>query len=343
MRILSEQQKCQGLEMASNSLTHQERGRPALVDEVIGAAPFMEVRQDKDGAGIPEDRDVGEAINAEIIARALNRLNKLATFNLHSHEAAEYFKAEGIDLLNLTVAPLFANHIKENLFTQVGVVNENEDTLIDPANTRIVALDKGSLQQCIYLSTLLGMDPADHIVAFDKKRKGHNMVADAAMIYGNSHDLIGKDIIIYDDIIDTFGSMEKTCKSLKDIYHCRSITVMATHGVLSYPGRQNIINALQPNGGGDRVVNRIIMTDTLPDARYAMEDIPDVTIMNVGELFGKFVHAYGARSKDELSNDVEFRPYIFDIKDKEEVWNDFVKQYAKEEKLDQTPMDDFSI
>jgi len=109
-----------GVEQLINSLTHTERSRKALVDEVDGVCPYLEMRQDKDGSGADGDRDVGEAINAQVIARALKGMHKLAVLGPHSFEGVSYLKAEGIDVLSITAAPLFAEHIIEKVFARDG-------------------------------------------------------------------------------------------------------------------------------------------------------------------------------------------------------------------------------
>lgn len=338
----------QAVKQVINSLTHTERGRPPLVDEVVGVAPYLEMRQDKDGSGSGEagNRDVGEAINAENTAGDLRRLKKLAVLGPHSFEGVGYLKNEGIEVLPVTAAPLFAEHVREHIFSREGLSSREAKKRIDPENTRIVALDKGSLQQCIHLTELLGLSPSDQLVAFDKKRKGHNMVADSSLIYGDPSDLMGKDIIIYDDIIDTFGSMQKTCESLKKIYKCRSITIMATHGVLSNPGRQNIIDALEPNGDKHPVVDRIIMTDSLPRAKYAFEKfkVKGLSVLNVGEMLGHLAHRFADSSVEEMMQEPFLAQFILDPRDKEDVWRQFAQNYAKADKLERFyPKADISI
>lgn len=323
----------QAVTQTLSSLTHRERNRLPLVDEVVGICPYFEMRQDKDGSGDDGNRSVGEAIDAETSAKAVSKFNKLVLMGPHSHEGVNFIKKAGVDVLSLTAAPVIAEHIKEHMFLRDGLTEEENNRRILPENTRIVALDKGSLQQCIHLSTLLELTPVDSIIAFDKKRKGHNMVADSALIYGNPKDIEGKDIIIYDDIIDTFGSMEKTCKSLKDNYHCKSITVIATHGVLSYPARQNILDALDPNEHGKKVVDRIIMTDTLPKAKYAFKGIDGVTILKVGGILGRFGHLFADCDMDQLVADDFLNQFILDPIEKEKVWKEFKKNTEKKEKL----------
>lgn len=159
------------------------------------------------------------------------------------------------------------------------------------------------------------------------------MVGNSAMIYGTKDDLEGKDIIIYDDIIDTFGSLEKTCRVLREQYHCRTITVAATHGVFSFPGRDNLINALYPNGAQDQVIDRVILTDSLPTPRYAFDGVGGVTVLPVGQLLGGLAHIFADFSQKEMLRDSYIRQYVLDPIDKEQMWEYFNAVYADPNRL----------
>ena len=133
-----------------SALTHEERGRPPLADRVIALIPYAELRQDKDSI----DSDTGEykegeVIYAEIFANTLaaHGYTEAVILEPHSYEATSYFK---IPYLPLTAAPLFAKWLKET-------------SLVAP-ETNVVALDKGTLQRCWYLTEILGLDPKSNLV-----------------------------------------------------------------------------------------------------------------------------------------------------------------------------------
>src|SRR3989339_194887 len=312
-----------GTAMLFNSLLHSEDDRAQLVKRIIGIAPYIEVREDKDGSGVDGDRDAGEAIDAEIIGRelAVQGLNgqKLVWLSPHSYEAYKMISRPvipipekkpykmSVEVLPISSAPLFAQKVKD-----ANLVSEN---------TVIVSLDKGSLQQCVHFVDLLGLDVKTNLVAFDKKRKGHNQVKDLSMIYGNPEMFKGKDVIIYDDLIDTFGSMKSTCEALKDL-GCRTITIIATHGVLSYPARDNILDAIATG-----IVNKVMMTDSLPYASDYFEDLKEhVEIVNVAKLLGVFAQLFSVSSVEDLRRDPTLSPYIVIPEDKERYWRSFKKR-----------------
>jgi len=309
------------------ALTHTERGRLSLVDEAVGIAPFIDLRQDKDGKGGGKGkREVGEACEAVLIARDLIGLNKFAILGTHSSEGLDYIKQTVPDVLPITATPMFAEYIKSELFDNKTGEATNK-TKIDPKNVRIVSLDKGSLQQCLLLSEQLDLDPAQNIISFDKDRKGHNMVGDLMLQYGDPKDMEGKDMIIYDDMIDTYGSMKETCRQLREKYHCNSITVIATHGVLSNPGRSNALTSLDSNGSG-AIVDNLIMSDSLPTPKYAFKGAKKVTIIPVAGMLGKMTKAFTTMTSEEMYQDPRYKDYILDPVDKEIVWERFRQEQA---------------
>lgn len=299
-----------------NALTHTERGRLPLVDEVMAVSPFIDLRQDKDGSGTgPRNREVGEANEATLIARDLMDTDKLLLLGAHSAEGASIIKEVVPHVATMVPTPLFAEHIQTNLF-QPGI--------IDPNNARVVSLDKGSLQQCIDLSRQLDLPPETSIISFDKDRKGHNMLGKLMLQYGDIADMEGKDMIIYDDIVDTFGSLQETCALLKEKFKCKSITVVLTHGVLSHPARNKIIRSLKSNGEGP-IIDRVMISNSLPKAKYAFEMIKDkdITVIPVEKVMGRIAKKFTRRTPEELMADPEIQPFMIDLQSKELIWEDF--------------------
>lgn len=288
-----------------NALTHQERGRQPLAERVIGICPYAVLRQDRD-SNIPGDKikRIGEAIDAEIIAKSLaaNGLRELILLEPHSWEALSYFDKAGISYVPLTAIPLFVDYIhKKNLINK------------DSAG---VALDKGSLQRLLHLFKLLDLDPFSQLVVLDKSRTGHDQVGDSVLLWGDPN---GKDIITLDDVLDTSDSIGKTCHALKK-NGCRRSTVMLTHGVLSYPARDNLINLLN-----QKVIDEIVLTDSLPKAIYNLEGIENITILSVGPIMAKIAKTVALSSVDEVKNNEELSPFILQLDDKEEVWSQFIQ------------------
>ncbi|MFA5136209.1 MAG: hypothetical protein WC489_02355 [Patescibacteria group bacterium] len=323
-----------GVAEIANALRRRERSRGPLVERLIAACPYCELRQDKDG-GKGTTRTVGEPNIPQIIGKSIggdDGVDEMVLLGAHSFEAVAALR-KYMKVVPVTATPLFAEYVREELFQHEGTEKVENVMRLDPTNVRIVALDKGSLQQNVVFSQMLDLDPADHVIAFDKTRKGENMVDKCALIYGDMTDLEGKDIIIYDDIIDTYGSIDATVESLKDKFHCRSITVLATHGVLSHPGRRNIVQALLKNHS----IDRLVMTDSLPRANYLFDDDvleQFITIIPTASILGSITGDLARGSYEEIiSPDYQLANFILDPLDKEDMWNYFQASIAKKEKI----------
>lgn len=301
-----------------SALKHKEpeKGIPPLTERLIGVCPYWEGRSDhvarKKGS---EEWLIGEAISAELNAKILantdgDGIDEMVVLGLHSHEDITFLEKKGIKVLNVSMAPKYAQYLKSHM----------EEFGMERDNIEFVALDKGSLEQNLYLCHLMGLDPKAHMTVFDKTRKGENMVAGSKVLYGNPE---GKDLIISDDVIDTYGSMDETVRSLKEKYQTRSITLMITHGVCSDPARENIIQALLDT----KVVDRIIMSDSLPKPKFLFKS---------PELRDKFVTLPMAKKLGEIADELskstyehmrsknaKNRKYILNPHPKEEVWGTF--------------------
>ena len=67
-------------------------------------------------------------------------------------------------------------------------------------------------------------------------------------------DVAGKDCVLVDDLIDTAGTIAGACHVLQEA-GAKSVTVVATHGVLSGPA----IDRLKESGARE-----VVLTDTVP-------------------------------------------------------------------------------
>jgi phosphoribosylpyrophosphate synthetase len=310
---ISEQFACLGdnlfaVEQVGNALTHQERNRPSLVDQIIGIAPYIELRQDRDS--ISSDglgHKVGEAINDEIIANNLanSGYGKLVLLDPHSQESLRHFDRAGITHLDLTSAPLFADFLEKK-------------KLIDKKSA-FVALDKGSLQRCLYLCDLLGLDPRDHIIVLNKNRSGQNHVDGCEVLYGDPR---GRKLIIFDDVIDTTDSIGKTSKSLIDKGAEKGIVVMAVHGVLSHPARDNIERFID-----EGIISRLVLTDSLPNASFNLEGIKGVQVIHTALLMTRMAQFLALTSPEEIKSDPELSRYVLEPRNKEEICEEFQAMY----------------
>lgn len=292
-----------------SALTHTERGRPPLAEKVIAVYPYSELR----GDGDPFDHEAGAyveggAIYAEVLAKTLaaSHYSAAVFWELHSGNAARYLKMSKMPYLALTAAPLYRQWLEDR-------------GLVTP-NSNIVALDKGALQRCLYLAELLGLDPGTNLVAFEKSRRGRNVVSHETRIYGHPE---GKNGIIFDDLIDTAGSLTACGYGLKEL-GCGEVIVVATHGVLSGPARKNIEECLR---GG--IISRVVLTDSRPEAAEQLVGIEGVDIISSAPILAGFAQALAVSSIDEVRRNLLLAPYILEPREKEMVWSDLQEEFGE--------------
>lgn len=105
------------------------------------------------------------------------------------------------------------------------------DLTIDKEKLMVISPDEGAMNRAIYVANILGVD----VGMFYKRRdyskvvNGRNPIV-AHEFLGSS--VVGKDVMIMDDMISSGDSMLDTAKSLKD-RGCRRVIVCATFGLFT--------------------------------------------------------------------------------------------------------------
>lgn len=92
-------------------------------------------------------------------------------------------------------------------------------------------------------------------------------------------DVEGKDCVLVDDLIDTAGTIAGACSVLKDA-GAKSVTVVATHGVLSGPAVERLKNS------GAR---EVVLTDTVPIPEEKRWD--GLTVLSIAPLLASAIRA----------------------------------------------------
>ena len=92
-------------------------------------------------------------------------------------------------------------------------------------------------------------------------------------------DVAGKDCVLVDDLIDTAGTIAGACNVLKDA-GAKSVTVVATHGVLSGPAVDRLKNC------GAR---EVVLTDTVPIPEEKRWD--GLTVLSIAPLLASAIRA----------------------------------------------------
>ena len=140
---------------------------------------------------------------------------------------------------------------------------------IDSSNTVVVSPDLGGAKRADSLAKELGCDKA----IIYKNRTAHNQ-AKAEMLLG---DVEGKDCIIYDDIIDTAGTICEASKMLKKNGASR-IYIAASHGLFNGPALERLQEApveevVVTNSEFKPNLDKVKQIDLAPEIVGAMLDI----------------------------------------------------------------------
>ena len=190
-----------------------------------------------------------EAITAKLAADLLTTAgcSRVLAVDLHSGQIQGFF--------NILVDHIFATSILVKYIKSLNL-DMNECVAVSP--------DTGGVQRTRHFAKDLGCP----LAIIDKRRDKHNE-AIANCVIG---DVKGKNCLMFDDIIDTAGSITEAAKLLKkegakDIYVC------AIHPVFSGPAVQRLTDA---------PIKEVIVTNTIPlDTEKLPEKIKQLSVANL--------------------------------------------------------------
>jgi len=173
----------------------------------------------------------GVAITAKLIADLLTKAgaDRVVAMDLHSDQIQGFFD---IPVDHLYSTPIFVRYFNANL---------------NLTNTVVVSPDTGGTARARFLAERLNCP----LAIGDKRRVGNNDNAEILNIIG---EVEGKTAILFDDIIDTGGSLCKISKALitqgaKDVY------AACAHGILS----GNAISNLE-----ESPIKKLFITNSAP-------------------------------------------------------------------------------
>lgn len=204
-------------------------------------------------------------VTAKLMAQLLEAAGatRIITCDLHNPAIQAYF--------NVNCDRLTAEYLLEDYFKK----KELEDMVI-------VATDAGSSKKAYKYSEFFKCP----IALIDKRREGNDDRAIASTVIG---DVTNKNAIIFDDEIDTAGSMIETVKVLER-YKAKSIYAACTHGVLSGPAIERIQNS---------AIKELVITNTIPLPEE--KKIDKITVLSIAPLFAESIRRINeARSLGDL-------------------------------------------
>ena len=134
----------------------------------------------------------------------------------------------------------------------------------------IVATDAGSSKKAYKYSEYFECP----IALIDKRREGNDDRAIASTVIG---DVRGKQAVIFDDEVDTAGSMIETANILEQ-FGTSEIYAGCTHGVLSGPAIERIKNS---------PIKELVITNTVPVPEE--KKIDKITVLSMAPLFAEAI------------------------------------------------------
>lgn len=194
-----------------------------------------------------------EPISAKLVANLISKAgaDHVVTFTLHSDQEQGFFD---FPVDNLTARGLFAEYFKKKGLKDL----------------TIVAPDVGSAKEAQRLGKLLGAE----LAILNKMRSGHN-VSEVTHLVGN---VSGRTCILYDDIVDTAGSVANGIKVLHRHRANKDIYLAATHPVLSADAVRKLKKAK---------FKEVIFTDTIPVPKA--KRLPNMKILSVAPLLAAVI------------------------------------------------------
>lgn len=192
-------------------------------------------------------------VTAKLMAQLLEAAgaDRIITCDLHNSAIQAYF--------SINCDRLSAQNLLQAYFTEK-----------DLKDMVIVATDAGSSKKAYKYSEYFNCP----IALIDKRRDGNDDKAIATTVIG---DVKNKQCIIFDDEIDTAGSMIETAKILEK-FGASEIYAGCTHGVLSGPAIERIQNS---------PIKELVITNTVPLTDE--KKIDKIKILSIAPLFAESI------------------------------------------------------
>ena len=239
--------------------------RRASAGRITAVIPYFGyARQDRKA----KSRD---PISAKLVANMLTAAgaNRILTMDLHAAQIQGFFDIPLDHLLgNVTFVEYFMNKFPESEY------NHEDFVVVSP--------DVGSVGRARNFATKVHMG----LAIVDKRRPKAN-VSEVMNIIG---DVKGKTCILYDDLVDTAGSLCNAAKALMEVGGAKDVYACATHGVLSGPAYDRI--EASP-------IKEMVLLNTIPE--IANTPSHKIKFLDVAPVFARAIgHIHGATSIADL-------------------------------------------
>ncbi|MEM9600648.1 MAG: ribose-phosphate pyrophosphokinase [Pseudomonadota bacterium] len=206
-----------------------------------------------------QDRKTGgrTPISAKLVANLISKAgaDRVLTVDLHAGQIQGFFD---IPTDNLFGQPVFVDDIKDQYS-----VKERDGLLF-------VSPDTGGVVRTRSIAKIFDAD-----IAIVDKRRPKAGESEVMNIIG---EIEGRDCILYDDIIDSGGTIVNAASALMD-QGARSVSAYITHGVLSGPAVERITGS---------VLKEVVILDTIGQPQ-AVKDCEKIRELSSATLLGEAI------------------------------------------------------
>ena len=197
-----------------------------------------------------------DPISSKLVANMITAAgaDRVLTMDLHAAQIQGFFD---IPMDNLYGNPIFVDYYAKKFGEKC------EDMVV-------VSPDVGSVARARAFAQKLHMN----LAIVDKRRQKANQ-CEVMNVIG---DVEGKDCILFDDMVDTAGSLCNAAKALVEVGGAKNIYACASHGVLSGPAIQRI---------NDSVITELAFLDTITPV--APEKSDKIKYLTVAPMFAEAI------------------------------------------------------
>ena len=224
--------------------------RRASAGRITAVIPYFGyARQDRKAKG----RD---PISAKLVANMIEAAgaDRVLTMDLHASQIQGFFD---IPVDNLLGNPVFVDYYAKKFGSKA------EDMVV-------VSPDVGSVARARTFAQKLHMN----LAIVDKRRQKANQ-CEVMNVIG---DVAGKDCILFDDMVDTAGSLCNAAKAIVEVGGAKSVYACASHGVLSGPALERLNNS---------VIKEVALLNTIPESRG--EGCDKIKYISVAPMFAEAI------------------------------------------------------
>lgn len=205
-----------------------------------------------------------EPISAKLVAHLMEEAgaDHVITLNLHSDQIQGFFS---IPVDALEAQTIFSKYIRDKAI----------------ADAVVVSPDAGGAKRAKKFA-----DTIDADLAIIHKSRPEHQKAEVLELVG---DIEGRTCILFDDMIDTGGSLVSAKNALVEAGANPDVYAIATHPVFSYPAIERL---------GDAGFKEVIVTDSIPTDPGAF---PGLTILPIAPLLARVIeHVERGESVTEI-------------------------------------------